>query len=57
MKGFRRDWLEPETREAFDEKVKCIEKNVDEFEVEVTRLIAIDPLIIANSRCTMKRAS
>ena len=37
LKGFRRDWLEPETREAFDEKVKCIEKNVDEFEVKVMR--------------------
>ena len=37
MKGFRRDWLEPKARKTFDEKVKCIEKNVDEFEVEVMR--------------------
>ena len=37
LKGFRKDWLEPETRKTFDEKVKCIEKNVDEFEVKVMR--------------------
>ena len=37
LKGFRRDWLEPKARKTFDEKVKCIEKNVDEFEVEVMR--------------------
>ena len=37
LKGFRKDWLEPETRKTFDEKVKCIEKNVDDYEVEVMR--------------------
>ena len=37
LKGFRRYWLEPENKKMFDEKVKCIEKNVDDYEVEVRR--------------------